>query len=55
MFTKLCWATIIFHSVFSIVCIVVTSLQCEPINKMWDLLGTANGACINVTAFFYSR
>lgn len=49
----LCIGTIIFHACFFIVCISVTLAQCQPIQKMWDIMGTGEGSCINSTALFY--
>jgi len=53
-FRNLCYGTIALHSVFYVICVVTTLLQCQPLHKMWDLMGTVDGACINTTAFFYS-
>ncbi|KAK4182848.1 hypothetical protein QBC35DRAFT_467775 [Podospora australis] len=44
---------IVFHALFFVVCLSVTLAQCQPIGKMWDLLGELKGTCINTTAFFY--
>ncbi|KAM7204710.1 hypothetical protein V8F20_003494 [Naviculisporaceae sp. PSN 640] len=53
-FRILCMGTIIIHAVFFLVCFIVTLAQCQPLNKMWDIMGTVDGKCINTTAFFYS-
>ncbi|KAM7193121.1 hypothetical protein V8F33_007993 [Rhypophila sp. PSN 637] len=52
-FRKICLGTIILHAVFFLVCFVVTLAQCQPLSKMWDITKTADGTCINTTAFFY--
>src|ERR1051326_5944251 len=49
----LCKATLVFIGVHWIVCIIVTFLQCHPINKMWTLEAWSQGLCINTTAFWY--
>jgi hypothetical protein len=48
-----CYGTIIFHAIFLVVCLAGTLAQCQPLEKMWDLMGTVEGHCINTTAFFY--
>ncbi|KAK0619013.1 hypothetical protein B0T14DRAFT_198870 [Immersiella caudata] len=53
-FRVLCYATIAVHSAFFVICVIVTLLQCRPLEKMWDLTNTVAGSCINTTAFFYS-
>ncbi|KXX78406.1 hypothetical protein MMYC01_205889 [Madurella mycetomatis] len=50
---RVCIGMIVFHSLFFIVCIAVTLAQCQPLHKMWDIMGTVDGKCINTTAFFY--
>ncbi|KAM7216426.1 hypothetical protein V8F06_008139 [Rhypophila decipiens] len=52
-FRKICLGTIILHAVFFLVCFVVTLAQCQPLSKMWDITKTADGTCIDTTAFFY--
>jgi len=52
-FRILCWATIALHTVFFLICLIVTLAQCRPLEKMWDLTGVVDGSCINTTAFFY--
>lgn len=52
---RICIGMIVFHSLFFIVCIAVTLAQCQPLHKMWDLMGTVEGKCINTTAFFYCK
>lgn len=52
---KACIGMIVFHSLFFAVSIVVTLAQCRPLEKMWDLMGTVDGGCINTTAFFYCK
>ncbi|KAK0652601.1 hypothetical protein B0T16DRAFT_321975 [Cercophora newfieldiana] len=53
-FRVLCYGTIVVHSVFFVICIIVTLAQCRPLEKMWDLTNTVDGTCINTTAYFYS-
>ncbi|GAB1316548.1 hypothetical protein MFIFM68171_06758 [Madurella fahalii] len=53
MLRRACIGMIVFHSLFFIVCIAVTVAQCQPLHKMWDIMGTVDGKCINTTAFFY--
>ncbi|KAH8880600.1 integral membrane protein, partial [Thozetella sp. PMI_491] len=52
-FRLLCIGTIVVHTVFFLICFVVTLAQCNPLPKMWDLTGTMEGHCINTTVFFY--
>lgn len=52
---KLCYGTIVFEAVFSVVCIVVVLVQCIPLDKTWDITQTVQGTCINTTALFYSK
>lgn len=52
-FRSLCQVTVILHTIFFGICLVVTLCQCRPLEKMWDLTGTVEGSCINTTAFFY--
>ncbi|KAL5624295.1 hypothetical protein BROUX41_004355 [Berkeleyomyces rouxiae] len=54
LFRRLTIGTIIFHCVFCVVCLIVTTNQCTPLKKWWDMSGTIDGHCINTTAFFYS-
>lgn len=49
----LCHGTIVFQVIFTSICLCVTFSQCSPMERMWDLTGTAPGFCINTTAFFY--
>lgn len=50
---RICIGLIVFHALFLVVCLSVTLAQCQPLGKMWDLLGEVKGTCINTTAFFY--
>ncbi|KAK4159847.1 hypothetical protein QBC43DRAFT_122000 [Cladorrhinum sp. PSN259] len=50
---RVCQGLMVFHALFFIVCLSVTLSQCQPLVKMWDLLGEVKGSCINTTAFFY--
>ena len=52
---RACMGMIGFHVAFLIVSLSVTLAQCRPLHKMWDLMGTVEGSCINTTAFFYCR
>ncbi|KAI3394514.1 hypothetical protein diail_2603 [Diaporthe ilicicola] len=54
VFRYLCYGTIIFQLVFTVICICVTLGQCQPLSKLWDLTKMQPGSCINTTAFFYS-
>ncbi|POS71273.1 integral membrane protein [Diaporthe helianthi] len=54
IFRYLCYGTIVFQMVFTVICLCVTLGQCQPLRKMWDLIGTQPGFCINATAFFYT-
>ncbi|KAK4113422.1 hypothetical protein N656DRAFT_616998 [Canariomyces notabilis] len=53
-FRVVCWGTIVLHAVFFVTCVLVTLLQCLPIQKMWDFVGAIEGSCIDRTVFFYS-
>ncbi|KAH8645969.1 hypothetical protein BGZ60DRAFT_465291 [Tricladium varicosporioides] len=53
LFRRLTYATIIFIVVFFLQTEIVTTLQCFPIQMMWDLTGQAKGHCINSEAYFY--
>ncbi|PHH50685.1 hypothetical protein CFIMG_003232RA [Ceratocystis fimbriata CBS 114723] len=53
-FRRLSIGTLIFHGIFFIVCLIVTTNQCTPLKKWWDMTGDVDGHCINTTAFFYS-
>ncbi|KAH9905857.1 integral membrane protein [Xylariomycetidae sp. FL2044] len=47
-FRRLCIGTIALHTVFFVISIVVTLLQCRPLSKIWD----QQGSRINTMAFF---
>ena len=52
---RACIGMIALHAAFLIVSLSVTLAQCRPLHKMWDLMGTVQGSCINTTAFFYCK
>ncbi|KKA28161.1 hypothetical protein TD95_004284 [Thielaviopsis punctulata] len=52
-FRRLTLGTLIFHTIFFFVCVIVTTNQCMPLNKWWDLTRVGNENCIDTTAFFY--
>lgn len=52
-FRYLCYGTIMFTFLLTVISIIVTLNQCSPLEKMWDITGTTPGSCINATAFFY--
>ncbi|KAF2746129.1 hypothetical protein M011DRAFT_426069 [Sporormia fimetaria CBS 119925] len=52
-FEKLSRWTLVLVILFQIVLTFGTIGQCVPIEKMWDLSGTAKGQCINVSVFYH--
>jgi hypothetical protein len=53
-FERTCKATIAFLFTFCTICIIVIFAQCRPLHKMWDIMQTVQGSCINTTIFIYS-
>ncbi|KAI0884289.1 uncharacterized protein GGS22DRAFT_189417 [Annulohypoxylon maeteangense] len=52
-FKRICLYTNIFLLVFMVVYLIVTVMQCQPLQKAWNISRYTPGSCINVTAFFY--